>query len=39
MSRELPLSGICVFELGSNVAGSYGTWILAEMGATVIKVE
>jgi crotonobetainyl-CoA:carnitine CoA-transferase CaiB-like acyl-CoA transferase len=35
----LPLAGIKVLELGSNVSGPYGTWILAELGAEVWKVE
>ncbi|HIE71446.1 MAG TPA: hypothetical protein EYP98_15440, partial [Planctomycetes bacterium] len=39
MSNPLPLTGVCVFELGSNVSGPYGTWILAALGAEVIKVE
>lgn len=39
MSQGLPLEGIRVFELGSNIAGPYGTWILAALGAEVTKVE
>jgi len=33
------LDGIRIFELGSSVAGPYGAWILAQLGAEVIKVE
>ncbi|MEW5010856.1 MAG: CoA transferase [Cycloclasticus sp.] len=36
---ELPLSGIRVYEIGTSVAAPFGTWILAAMGAEVIKVE
>ncbi len=39
MSQPLPLEGIRVFELGSNLSGPYGTWILAALGADVVKVE
>lgn len=37
--NALPLSGIRVFEFGSSVAGPFGAWILAELGADVLKVE
>jgi len=33
------LAGIRVVELGSSVAAPYATWILAAMGAEVVKVE
>jgi crotonobetainyl-CoA:carnitine CoA-transferase CaiB-like acyl-CoA transferase len=39
MSEELPLAGIRVFEFGCNLAGPYAAWILAELGAEVIKIE
>lgn len=39
MSTPAPLSGIRVIELGSSIAAPYGAWILAELGAEVIKVE
>ena len=34
-----PLDGVRVVELGSSVAAPYATWILAALGAEVIKVE
>ena len=39
MNTAAPLTGIRVVELGSSVAVPYGTWILATLGATVVKVE
>ena len=39
MSNETPLAGLKVLELGSSVAVPYGTWILATLGATIVKVE
>ncbi len=35
----LPLDGLTVIELASNVAGPYAGWILGTLGAEVIKVE
>jgi crotonobetainyl-CoA:carnitine CoA-transferase CaiB-like acyl-CoA transferase len=37
--NEWPLSGVRVYEIGTSVAAPFGTWILAAMGAEVIKVE
>jgi len=34
-----PLAGIHVVELGANVAAPYGTEVLGDLGATVVKVE
>lgn len=39
MEQNLPLSGIRVVELGGNISGPYGTWILGQLGATVTKIE
>ncbi|HEY6328846.1 MAG TPA: CoA transferase, partial [Blastocatellia bacterium] len=39
MAKELPLANVRVFELCSNLAGPYAAWILAELGAEVIKIE
>ena len=38
MTQALPLTGIRVFELVNNIADPYGTWIMAAMGADVVKV-
>lgn len=37
--QALPLAGIRVVELGSNVAAPYAGLVMAELGADVIKVE
>lgn len=37
--RDLPLNDITVLEMGSSVAGPFCCRILADLGATVIKVE
>lgn len=35
----LPLEGIRVVELASNIAGPFGTLVLEDLGATVLKIE
>lgn len=39
MTSCSPLKGIRVFELGASVAAPYGAWILAQLGAEIIKIE
>ena len=36
---RLPLSGVSVIDFSQGVAGPYGTMLMAEFGATVVKVE
>ncbi|MFG6665829.1 CaiB/BaiF CoA transferase family protein [Halomonas sp. HNIBRBA4712] len=38
-SRELPLKGVKVLELGQLIAGPFATKLLGEFGADVIKIE
>lgn len=37
--RQEPLSGVVVLELGSFITGPYAGLLLADLGATVIKIE
>lgn len=37
--NDLPLSGLVAMELGSSLAGPFATRTLADLGATVLKVE
>ncbi|MBV4398249.1 CoA transferase [Advenella alkanexedens] len=37
--KPLPLQGYTVFEIGQNVAAPFAAQILADLGATVIKIE
>ena len=37
--RPSPLQGLSVVELGTSVAGPYAGWVLAALGARVVKVE
>jgi crotonobetainyl-CoA:carnitine CoA-transferase CaiB-like acyl-CoA transferase len=39
MAMALPLHGLTIIELGTSVAAPYGGQVLAELGATVIKIE
>ena len=39
MPNPLPLDGIQVVEIGQNVAAPFGAMILADLGASVVKVE
>ena len=38
-TRELPLQGVKVIEIGTLIAGPYAAGILAQFGAEVIKIE
>ena len=39
LAAHQPLAGIRVVELGSSVAAPYAAWLLAALGADVLKVE
>jgi crotonobetainyl-CoA:carnitine CoA-transferase CaiB-like acyl-CoA transferase len=39
MPKSLPLEGIYIVEIGQNVAAPFGAMILADLGASVVKVE
>ncbi|MFT5176478.1 MAG: crotonobetainyl-CoA:carnitine CoA-transferase CaiB-like acyl-CoA transferase, partial [Gammaproteobacteria bacterium] len=36
---NIPLAGVKVVELGTSVAAPYAGWILAALGADVVKIE
>lgn len=38
-TAEQPLKGVCVVEIGTSVAAPYAAWILAALGAEVVKIE
>ena len=38
-SAALPLSGLFVVELGTSIAAPFGAFVLAELGAEVLKIE
>ena len=38
-TAEQPLKGVRVVEIGTSVAAPYAAWILAALGAEVVKVE
>jgi len=39
MTKDLPLKGICVVEIGHSLAAPYGGQIFAHLGARVVKIE
>jgi crotonobetainyl-CoA:carnitine CoA-transferase CaiB-like acyl-CoA transferase len=39
IQKRAPLDGVIVLDFASYIAGSYGPMILAQLGATVIKIE
>ncbi len=39
MKKELPMSGLCVIEIGHSLAAPYAGMILAGLGARVVKIE
>ncbi len=39
MSSSLPLAGIRIVEIGQNVAAPFGAMVLADLGASVVKIE
>lgn len=39
MSQALPLTDICVIEIGHSIAAPYAGQIFAHLGARVIKIE
>ena len=39
ISTALPLSGLTIIEIGTSVAAPFGAYVLADLGAEVIKIE